>query len=590
MSSHGDEEETTGDVELAFGRVLFSEQADAVDRDSGESRRAGSDDYAAAVQAAIDSPRATEVPSQATAPTPRVPKIEKGDRKGGEEVSVICCDETSNICGGQIGRKSMFCIRDADQCTTGTHEKVKIFSTEDKDTYGLYVRGSGQHYEQASSDVFLPRNLASDDQLRRYPTMVKNKEAWRQVFSLCTTSTLPMTCLESEEELRKLFSALSSKTPSRGVENIPTTLPKVKLVPIKPDPGKTESWGITAGREFVDFSIEFQDSARNQMATMQESVRNSVEKVLVLTKTLNNVNRRLLFTEGLVGSNKQVEAGMPATLWGSTSLLKTMVDELDELCTERAHILPTEMNSLHNNVKALQTDAATTSAGLTSIKAQVDTSKRGLASSMSKIAGSLRNFQTDLQALASQVSSATTSHAFGASPTPPTSTVDLENRMLLLESKLNLGLAGDRKGVKLGGLGFGSPADLEAWQKVNTPGDLPFGAFTDFFVLMGRISTGHKSQNEILKNMDLAKRLVMTAGECLLLGTFENRLPSLLGKESATVDATSTKTSYFPAISTRTHFVNDSRMGGTLVLVTDQLPNVQSQIGENIRQVFQNHP
>ena len=263
-----------------------------------------------------------------------------------------------------------------------------------------------------------------------------------------------MTCLESEEELRKLFSALSSKTPSRGVENIPTTLPKVKLVPIKPDPGKTESWGITAGREFVDFSIEFQDSARNQMATMQESVRNSVEKVLVLTKTLNNVNRRLLFTEGLVGSNKQVEAGMPATLWGSTSLLKTMVDELDELCTERAHILPTEMNSLHNNVKALQTDAATTSAGLTSIKAQVDTSKRGLASSMSKIARSLKNFQTDLQALASQVSSATTSHAFGASPTPPTSTVDLENRMLLLESKLNLGLAEDRKGVKLEGLGF----------------------------------------------------------------------------------------------------------------------------------------
>ena len=82
---------------------------------------------------------------------------------------------------------------------------------------------------------------------------------------------------------------------------------------------------------------------------------------------------------------------------------------------------------------------------------------------MKMIVGSLGNLQTDSKALVSKIS-------FSASPPPflgpsitPTSTVDIENLVFLFENRVNLGLSGDQKGVKLGGLAFGSPADLEAW-------------------------------------------------------------------------------------------------------------------------------
>ena len=584
-SDAGPTREDDAAPELTFGRIL---EFDSAAEGSGESRRAG-EDYDADVSAALLQPKPSEV-SSGQAPTPRASRGGKFFRKKNEGVSVIWCDSSSKICGGQIGRQSLFCIRETQNCSVLAHRTNKIFITEDVRTHGLYVLGGpSTQNDQASSDLFLQASLASADQVRHYPTTSMAKEEWGKIFGLCTSSASPLSCAEAEEELSKLTSALSSKTPGKKGVQV-STLPRPKMVPIKPDPGKSEAWGLTAGKEFVEYSIDFQDTLRTSIASIQDSFRNSLEGVRDLRDTVYNVNRRLIFTEGLVGSNSEVDPGMPSTLWDSASLLKTMVDELDDLVASRAHILPDEVAGIHSSLKALQAVGAKTTTSVGLVSTQLDATRRGMLSSFKKIAGSLANFQTDIQSLATKVNAPTTVGLFPNTVPTPIPTVDMENRLSLLEARVALNLTGDQKGVRLGGLAFGSPADLEAWQNTNTPGDLPFGTFTDFFVLMARINTGHKSQTEILKNMDLAKRLVMTAGECLLLGTFENRLPSLLGKESSLLDATSTKSSYFPAIATRTHFVNDSRMGGTLVVVTDQLPNVQSQITENIRQVFQSHP
>lgn len=177
MSEPDDAEETIGNVELTFEHVFFSEPSDAVDADSGESRHASSGNYAVAIQSAIDPLWSDKVPSLATVLTPRAPKFGKVDKEGEEEVSVIYCDATSTIYGGgQIERKSMFCIKEANQCFTAFYKRIKIFSTKIEDSHDLYVQGSSQHAKQVSSGLFLPSSLASEDQLRRYPTIIKVKE------------------------------------------------------------------------------------------------------------------------------------------------------------------------------------------------------------------------------------------------------------------------------------------------------------------------------------------------------------------------------------------------------------------------------
>ena len=165
--------------------------------------------------------------------------------------------------------------------------------------------------------------------------MFKSREEWEKLFSLRTSSTTPLSCAEAEEELQKLTSALSSKTQSRSKVPEPM-VPRPKLVPIKPDPGKTESWSLTAGKDFIEYSIDFQDAVCTNMAAVQESFRNSVKGVQDLSDTINNVKRRLIFTKGRVGSNRGADPGMPFTLWDSTLLLKTMVDKLDDSMTSSA--------------------------------------------------------------------------------------------------------------------------------------------------------------------------------------------------------------------------------------------------------------
>ena len=353
-SDAGPTREDDADPELTFGRIL---EFDSAAEGSGESRRAG-EDYDADVSAALLQPKPTEI-SSSQVPTPRASRGGKVFRKKNAGVSVIWCDSSFKICGGQIERQSLFCIREAQNCSVLANRTNKIFNNEDAQTHGLYVLvGSSTQNDQASSDLFLQGDLTSADQVRRYPTTSMAKEEWGKIFGLCTSSTTPLSCSETKEELNKLTSALSSKTPRKGVQV--STMPRPKMVPIKPDPGKTEAWGITAGKEFVEYSIEFQDTLRTSISSIQDSFRNSVEGARDLGDTVYNVNRRLIFTEGLVGSNADVDPGMPSTLWDSTSLLKTMVDELDDLVASRAHILPYKVAGIHSSLKALQTASTKT--------------------------------------------------------------------------------------------------------------------------------------------------------------------------------------------------------------------------------------
>ena len=174
MASHDANWEEEADLGLTFKRVLQLE--DAVE-DSGESRRAG-EDYDAAVNAKLLQPKPAEISSSLVL-TPRVSRGGKMPRKKKEGVSVIWCDSSTTICGGKIGRQSLFCIRDTQNCSVLAHRTNKIFNTEDAQTHGLYVLGgSSTQNDQASSDLFLQADLASADQVRRYPTTSMAKEEW----------------------------------------------------------------------------------------------------------------------------------------------------------------------------------------------------------------------------------------------------------------------------------------------------------------------------------------------------------------------------------------------------------------------------
>ena len=215
---------------------------------------------------------------------------------------------------------------------------------------------------------------------------------------------------------------------------------------------------------------------------------------------------------------------------------------------------------------------------------------------MQNISTSLKHFNTDIGVLSATVQGFSSSTSVGKSTgfsQGSQTTTDLEDKLRLLEIKVKSLSTADtstKESVRICGLTFDSPADLEAWQIKHTPASLPFGGFTDFFILLARVSTGHRSQSDTLKNMDLAKKLTLSAAECLIIGTFQNQLPSLLGRATTTYDAPGTRTTYLPALINTEYFENEAKMGGTRVVITDQLANVQGQIKENIQQSFRHHP
>ena len=131
------------------------------------------------------------------------------------------------------------------------------------------------------------------------------------------------------------------------------------------------------------------------------------------------------------------------------------------------------------------------------------------------------------------------------------STIDIEANLSAPKHFQKISLSSQKtesKGVKIWLTVVLLPSDLEARQSKNSPPDFPFGVFIYFFILMTRVSTGYRSHAEILKNVDLAKHVYLLVSECIILGTFEFRLPSLLGKSSTVLEASSTLASYLPAL------------------------------------------
>ena len=467
--------------------------------------------------------------------------------KAGGNTSVVYLTDLSLICGRRFANKSIFCIKLETDCGVA-HKGGNFYDRKDSNMYGLYIIGSDCTSDQAICDPYLPACAATEEQLREYPTRNKTKAELAKLFSVSTASSVALSCTDAGEEVGALKAALLAKTPGRP-KSKNLALPKINMFPLKPDPSRLESWKANLGTDFIVHSQDCQESIRNFFRDWPVFLKKVDSQHDALSTVSANQNWRLINLESTIGVNSREDDDLPLSLWGSVQYVKQMHDEFDEVFDQRAVISCKTYEILKKNISSL---LASTASGSTrshdKLKKDLDifklnfsssvkdsntlsvnfsNLKKEFSSSMSKIGTSLKHFKDDIGILSATVNRSSTLPAVGNSSnlslSPQVNGSDLQDKLNLLEVKLKALMSTDshnKEAVRICGLTFDSPADLEAWQIKNTPASLPFGGFTNFFILLARVSTGHRSQSDTLKNMDLAKKLALSAAECLIIGTF----------------------------------------------------------------------
>ena len=471
----------------------------------------------------------------------------------GRDISLInSCDE---ICGGVIGTTgTKFCGKGRGLCDIKSHVKKRYNEMVE----GLYVKVGEDELlcspvipkelvTEAVAREFLDRAFGSSDEIVQYFDFVLSRED--------TSKTLVFEDLDIRKS--EVNAAMAMRTPAkrRKVNNVVTEFSQLQAQLISEETEPANVALLDKTKVLVSFLL----GAVNED---QDSIRILLEKVNVL-----------ILQVGSWPTRSKVKA--PPSLWLAIASLYDDFKLLEEENLKSGLMQVTE-GDLRNSEDALATDIASlrndTLAGLGEIEEQIDKVKgesysrhiqyTNISDISDSLSGLEREFKTQLSSISKQLG-------------------ELRDETTRNESSAGM------YSVKYGKYSFSSIGEVGAWAEDIFEGTFPFGAFVDVYSVLQRV-TSYKdvAPSTELKNMEMLKKLALSADAGLAIESFKHPLPKVFRGSATDVGLGK---SWLPGIPSPERWEDHYGLSGARVSIKSSMEEIRSRLESLIMERLRNN-
>ena len=469
----------------------------------------------------------------------------------GQDTSLInSCEE---ICGGVIGSTgTKFCGKGRELCEIKSHAKKRYSEMIE----GLYVKVGEDELlcspvipkdlvTESVAREFLDRAFGSADEIVQYFDFVLSQED--------TSKTLIFEDLDQRKQ--EVNAAMANKTPvkRRKTNDVVTEFSELQaeLLSDETDPANVALLDKT--KVLVSFLL----GAVNED---QETLRILLEKINVLVLQVGSWPLR-----------SKVKA--PPSLWLAIASVHDDIKRLEEdelkkgLTEVSAGDLRMTEDALANDIGLLRND---TLAGLAEVEDSIAQLKGGGFSlhlpytNVSDISNSLSTLERDIAKNQKRI------------------------KEVHEEVTKNVPTAG-LYAVRYGKYSFSSISEVGAWAGETFEGTFPFGAFVDVYSVLQRV-TSYKdvAPTTELKNMEMLKKLALSADAGLAIESFKHPLPKVFRGNSTDVGIGK---SWLPGIPTPERWEDHHGLSGARVQIRSSIEEIRSRleslIMERLRENFE---
>lgn len=143
------------------------------------------------------------------------------------------------------------------------------------------------------------------------------------------------------------------------------------------------------------------------------------------------------------------------------------------------------------------------------------------------------------------------------------------------------------KGVRFGALRFLGISDVTAWAEENLPASFPFGVFVDVYSFLERVQCFRESSGfSKLKNMDVRRKLEVTADEALVIEGFKHPLPKVFSGNST---ETTMLTNWLPGVKTKSSWEDEHGLRGTKITIKESIVGIEACLTAIIHERLTHH-
>ena len=460
----------------------------------------------------------------------------------GRDISLInSCDD---ICGGVIGSTgTKFCGKTRGLCEIKSHAKKRYHEMVE----GLYVKVSEDELlcqpvipkdlvTESVAREFLDRAFGSADEIVQYFDFVLSRED--------TSKTLIFE--ELDQRKIEVNEAMANKTPAkrRKTNDVVTEF--------------SELQARLLSEETEPSNLDLLDKTKVLVGFLLSSVTDDQEMLRVLAEKVNV----LMLQVGAWPRRSKIKA--PASLWLAVASLYDDVKRLEEEnlkggLKEVTHSdLRITEDALAEDLGQLRND---TLGGLGEIEDQIELVKGSAFSAhipynnISDISDSLstleRDFKIHQSVFASQLKEAKE------------------------EASRNESTAG-LYSVRYGRYAFSSIMEVGAWAETTFEGTFPFGAFVDVYSVLQRV-TSYKdvAPSTELKNMEMLKKLSLSADAGLAIESFKHPLPKVFRGSSNDMGLGK---GWLPGIPTPERWEDHYGLSGARVSIKSSMEEIRSRL------------
>ena len=471
----------------------------------------------------------------------------------GRDISLInSCDE---ICGGIIGSTgTKFCGRGKDSCEVKSHAKKRYNEMVE----GLYVKVGEDELlcspmipkELVTESVareFLDRAFGSGDEIVQYFDFVLSRE------------DMSKSLVFQELDLRKqeVNAAMANKTPAK----------RRKTTDIVSEFSEFQASVI---REETDPSnIELLDKTKMLIGFLVDAVSEDQDLLSVLLEKVNV----LVLQVGVWPIRSRVKA--PASLWLAIASLHDDLKKLEEESL-KAGFTEVSQSDLRTTEDALASDIGDlrhdTLEGLNEIEGKLDELK-GPAYSVHASYSNIGDIAHSLSALEREVKSQEL-------------TLAKQIKEVREEAAKNESAAG-MYAVRYGKYSFSSIAEVGAWAEETFDSVFPFGAFVDVYSVLQRV-TSYKdvAPSTELKNMEMLKKLSLSADAGLAIESFKHPLPKVF---RGSASDTGLGRGWLPGIPTPERWEDHHGLSGARVSIKSSMEEIRSRLESLIMERLRNN-
>ena len=459
----------------------------------------------------------------------------------GRDISLInSCDE---ICGGVIGSTgTKFCGKVRDLCEVKSHAKKRYHDMIE----GLYVKVGDDELlcspvipkELISEPVareFLDRAFGSADEIVQYFDCVLSRED--------TSKVLLFEDLDTRKQ--EVNAAMSNKTPAKRQKTISVAdkfdALQSQLLEEEEDP---------ANKILLDKTKSLVELVLGAVTEDQESMVVLLEKINVI-----------ILQVGTWPVRSKVKA--PPSLWLAVASLHDDLKRLEEVSLKAGHTevsasdLQMSKDALASDIAHLRSD---TLQGFGEIEENIESLKGSEYSphvgysNIGAISQSLIELERELKRQGLEVS----------------------RQIKEIKDEASRGESSGLYSVRYGKYSFNSIGEVGAWAETIFDGAIPFGAFVDVYSVLQRV-TSYKdvAPSTELKNMEMLKKLSLSADSGLAIESFKHPLPKVF-RGSAT--DTGLGRGWLPGIPTPERWEDHHGLSGARVSIKSSIEEIRSRL------------